>query len=337
MAEFISKIPTNLTEYPNSFKRQGAFPLEAYSVFTSVTEAEAYAKSNPLAYVGQVVAVTYKTTETIEEQTVTKEHARLYVIRTEAGALLELGSTESVNAGFDEIWAVLDHWAPFFEDKDSLDKAYDTLKELQAYIDEHGNDFLGLVSDVGENREDINHIYSRWELNEDGSYKRDENGDRIPKTAPTGKLQDEIDRAITAEKAIYDPEGGVDSEGNKIATGHLANEITRALVAEYAEAEARKEADTQIHGKIDALFKSTIVNGTKTYSGEIVEYIVDAVPIATLERLGRVKSSNEENYIKVQEDGTMEVNSLNVMKLTQTDGDLLILDGGNANGITPKS
>ncbi len=42
----------NITEYPNSFKRQGAFPLERYSIFNTLTEAEAYAKSNPIAYVG---------------------------------------------------------------------------------------------------------------------------------------------------------------------------------------------------------------------------------------------------------------------------------------------
>lgn len=47
----------NITEYPNSFKRQGAFPLERYSVFNTLTEAEAYAKSNPIAYVGQIITV----------------------------------------------------------------------------------------------------------------------------------------------------------------------------------------------------------------------------------------------------------------------------------------
>lgn len=57
MAEFLNKIPTNLTEYPNSFKRQGAFPLEAYSVFYTKAEADTYAASNPLAYVGQTIAV----------------------------------------------------------------------------------------------------------------------------------------------------------------------------------------------------------------------------------------------------------------------------------------
>ena len=41
MAELLTRIPTNLTEYPNSFKRQGCFPLEAYSVFyTSFEEVD---------------------------------------------------------------------------------------------------------------------------------------------------------------------------------------------------------------------------------------------------------------------------------------------------------
>lgn len=57
MAEILSIIPTNLTEYPNSFKRQGAFPLEAYSVFQKVEDAEEYASSNPIAYVGQELIV----------------------------------------------------------------------------------------------------------------------------------------------------------------------------------------------------------------------------------------------------------------------------------------
>lgn len=47
----------NITEYPNSFKRQGAFPLERYSLFNSVSDAETYASTNPIAYVGQPLVV----------------------------------------------------------------------------------------------------------------------------------------------------------------------------------------------------------------------------------------------------------------------------------------
>ena len=41
--------------------------------------------------------------------------------------------------------------------------------------------------------------------------------------------------------------------------------------------------------------------------------------------LGAVKSSDDENKIKVLSDGTMEINSLNITKLVQSNGDKLIL------------
>lgn len=89
MAEFLNKIPTNLTEYPNSFKRQGAFPLEAYSVFYSKAEAEAYAQSNPISYVGQTIAVV--SSELVEEVATIKD-VTLYIIDSEGGNLKEVGS-----------------------------------------------------------------------------------------------------------------------------------------------------------------------------------------------------------------------------------------------------
>ena len=59
---------------------------------------------------------------------------------------------------------------------------------------------------------------------------------------------------------------------------------------------------------------------------EIAEKVVN-IPIAG-ESLGVVKSASGENKIAVAKDGTMEVNSLNVNKLAQGEGDMLILDGG---------
>ena len=59
---------------------------------------------------------------------------------------------------------------------------------------------------------------------------------------------------------------------------------------------------------------------------EIAEKVVN-IPIAG-ESFGVVKSASGENKIAVAKDGTMEVNSLNVNKLAQGEGDMLILDGG---------
>lgn len=61
----------------------------------------------------------------------------------------------------------------------------------------------------------------------------------------------------------------------------------------------------------------------------ISERAVD-IPLAG-ETAGVVTSSTEENKVAVAEDGSMEVNSLNMNKLVQSEGDTLILDGGNAS------
>ena len=63
----------------------------------------------------------------------------------------------------------------------------------------------------------------------------------------------------------------------------------------------------------------------------ITEKAVD-IPLATAEVLGVVKGSAAENKVAIGEDGTMEVNSLNVSKLAQTAGDTLILNGGTSEG-----
>ena len=93
MAELLTRIPTNLTEYPNSFKRQGCFPLEAYSVFyatadkTAFEAAQDYATNNGIAYVGQTLAVV--TTKADDISVV--DNVTFYIIADAAGTLQEVG------------------------------------------------------------------------------------------------------------------------------------------------------------------------------------------------------------------------------------------------------
>lgn len=54
------------------------------------------------------------------------------------------------------------------------------------------------------------------------------------------------------------------------------------------------------------------------------------IPMATAAALGVVKGTDAENGIAVADDGTMSVNSVNVNKLVQTEGDSIVLDGGNS-------
>lgn len=54
----------NTSDYPNTFVRTNAFPLERYSIFDTLTGAEKYATENPIAYIGQQLVVAPSDTAT---------------------------------------------------------------------------------------------------------------------------------------------------------------------------------------------------------------------------------------------------------------------------------
>ena len=58
-----------------------------------------------------------------------------------------------------------------------------------------------------------------------------------------------------------------------------------------------------------------------------IEQSIQDIPIGNELKPGIVKSSKSENNVSINTDGTMEVASLNVEKLTQDDDDFIILDG----------
>lgn len=99
-------------------------------------------------------------------------------------------------------------------------------------------------------------------------------------------------------------------------------------------------AKAELEGKITAVdqdfVKEVQINGTALPATDKKVNI----PVALANALGVVKGSADavqtegiwsgENKIMVAADGTMEVNKVNVNKLVQNEGDVLILNGGNA-------
>ena len=67
-------------EFPMAISRQDSFPLDKSSVYSSLSDAQTYAQTSPLAYVGQVIAVVVDGTATI------------YQIKNTAGDLEALAS-----------------------------------------------------------------------------------------------------------------------------------------------------------------------------------------------------------------------------------------------------
>lgn len=103
--------------------------------------------------------------------------------------------------------------------------------------------------------------------------------------------------------------------GKGLSTNDYTNEEKSKLAGVETGAQANVIEVIKING-VDAPISEKGVN----------------IPLATAEALGVVKSSASENKVAVASDGTMEVNSLNISKLTQTEGDALILNGGDSNG-----
>lgn len=106
---------------------------------------------------------------------------------------------------------------------------------------------------------------------------------------------------------------------------NTTNSDSGAEVARKFNENFQKVADkfAEIDESLNNTMQTLVIGGLSqpVKDGKVV------VPIGGLQQLGVVKSSDKENKIAIDEDGTMEVVSLNVNKLVQDDGDYIIFDG----------
>lgn len=102
--------------------------------------------------------------------------------------------------------------------------------------------------------------------------------------------------------------------GKGLSTNDFTNELLQKLNGIEAGAE------------VNAIESISLNSVPIEISGKAVN-----IPIATVGALGVVQSSAAENGVTVQANGAMEVNSINANKLVQTEGEVLILNGGNAD------
>lgn len=131
-------------------------------------------------------------------------------------------------------------------------------------------------------------------------------------------------------KLVLGDDGQVEVSGT-IAAGNvdgLAEWITGKrddLSGLYPAADAGKVAAIEAGAQVNVIEAITIGGNAVTVSDKTLN-----IPVATTEKLGVVKANNAENGVLVDEDGAMSIHSLNVNKLTQTNGEWLVLNGGDA-------
>lgn len=146
-----------------------------------------------------------------------------------------------------------------------------------------------------------------------------------------GLITSESERAIAAEGALS---GRLDTVETFFAAVETPDETinTLAEIVSYIESDksGASEMAANIKSNSDAI--AAINNETTGILATAQKYTDDkiaAIPVAGA-LLGLVKSSEADNEIKVAGDGTMSVNRVSVDKLYVSDGDELILNGGNA-------
>lgn len=253
MAELLIGLPNNITEYPNSFERQGAFPLERYSVFSSITDAREYAKTSKIAYVTQPIGVAYEQNG--------KVVADYYIIGDKDGTLIHIGNSSH---NLDEINQRIEEIEKFFvlEDGESLKDTLDQLIELQKWIEEHSGDFDEFKEQVRvdfeteiRNRMEEDKLLSEAISAESARATEAEEALRTAALQNANAINNEQvlrEEADTGLSAIINTEKSDRQKQYAELQTALNEEVGRAIEEERKISQALNGAVAQLNGTIDA-------------------------------------------------------------------------------------
>ena len=150
------------------------------------------------------------------------------------------------------------------------------------------------------------------------------------RNAETGEVKSI--RTIAAEELnslieAADPAGGKTIENIRKLVEYVdenAGEI--ATLIDISSSTANK-----LNG-IDTTVAEAIAKAKEEVIAEVADSVTVTVGVATTETVGGIKSSTDdiENAVSVDAEGNATVQKINVNTLTQTKGESLVLDGGNA-------
>ena len=223
-------------------------------------------------------------------------------------------------------------------------ESLDTLQEIAAWIQAHPDDASAMSADITKLQNIVAGIGGEGEQATVVAYV---NSVTTPITDRVSAAEGKITalETVGAEKNIIN---SVDTTQFSIDDQRKLSllDIAMSKVTGLTEALAGKVNAEEGKGLSSNDFTDDLLNklngieaGAQVNDLEVVKIAGVALPIsdkavdipkATAEALGVVMSSTAENKVSVGADGTMEVNSVNVNKLAQTEGEFLILDGGSS-------
>lgn len=223
-------------------------------------------------------------------------------------------------------------------------ESLDTLQEIAAWIQAHPDDASAMSADITKLQNIVAGIGGEGEQATVVAYV---NSITTPITERVTTAEGKIAalETVGAEKNIINSVDTTQfsiSEERKLSLLDIAMSkvtgLTEALAGKVNVEEGKglssNDFTTELLNKLNGIEAGAQVNDLEVVkiagvALPITDKAVD-IPKATAEALGVVLGSVAENKISVGADGTMEVNSVNVNKLTQTEGEFLILDGGSS-------
>lgn len=159
-------------------------------------------------------------------------------------------------------------------------------------------------------------------------------------TALKNKLEAMVEGAeVNVIESVDETEFSLDA-AKKLTVGKISKDKIDGLAGELAkkvDAEDGKRLMTTAEGeKLAKVNENAQVNTIEAIMLNGVALSVDAekksvnIPLGSTESAGAVKGSEATDKIAVDADGTMKLNQVSTSKLTQAEGDTLILDGGTS-------
>lgn len=294
--------------FPLNFRRGNPNPLDNSSVWASYEAALNYAQTDPTAYVGQILSV-------VDNQ---NGVVTIYSIQDEAGNLEKIG--ESIEKIIGTV----------AEGDTVVGMIGDAEQSAKDYAD---NAIAALVNSAPEELNTLKELADAMVENDGAIAALQElAGNKVDKVEGSRLITTE--EATKLEKLVIGEDGSVEVSGT-IAAGNVDG-LAAWITARAATLEGLSEnnfSDSLLE-KLNGIGANAQVNVIENVAinGEnlVISNKTVSIPVASSETLGLVKSSATENKIAVGTDYTMEVHSLNVNKLVQTAGEMLILDGGSA-------
>ena len=169
-------------------------------------------------------------------------------------------------------------------------------------------------------------------------------GNKVDKVSGSSLVQDTLITKLTNLlniQSVAEGQLAVSPEGQlsvvSIAQSQVAG-LTDALAGkvntEAGKGLSTNDFTTPLLEKLNGIEAGAEVNVIERISLNSVPLEISSkavnIPIATTGALGVVQSTAAENGVTVTSNGSMEVNNVNVMKLVQTAGDALVLNGGSS-------